>query len=82
MYERKIKDADYKRKILTLTPNSWSREAAAEFFNVSEYAIQTARYLRRERGILAIPDAKKGRTITDDTKAAILNFTRMNNIRE
>jgi len=74
--KEKIKDADYKRKIqiLTLTPDSWSREAAAEFFNVSEYAIRTARHLRRERGILAIPYARKGRTIADDTKAAILNF--------
>ena len=74
--KEKIKDADYKRKIqiLILTPDSWSREAAAEFFNVSEYAIQTARYLRRERGILAIPDARKSRTITDDTKAGVLNF--------
>ena len=82
--KEKIKNTDYKRKsqILTLTPDSWSREAAAEFFNVSEYAIQTARHLRRKREICAIPDARKGRKISDDTKAAILNFYQDDNIQE
>ena len=76
LMKEKIQVADYKTKIqiLTLTPDSWSRKAAAQFFNVSEYAVRTARNLKKERGILSIPDARKGRTITEDTKAAILSF--------
>lgn len=74
--KEKIQEADSKTKIqvLTLTPDSWSRKAASQFFNVSEYAMRTARNLKKERGILAIPDARKGRTITEDTKAAVLEF--------
>ena len=36
--------------------------------------MRTARDLKKERGILSIPDARKGSTITEDTKAAILSF--------
>eukprot|EP00112_Aurelia_sp_Birch-Aquarium-sp1_P016223 Seg366.9 transcript_id=Seg366.9/GoldUCD/mRNA.D3Y31 product="ARL14 effector protein" protein_id=Seg366.9/GoldUCD/D3Y31 len=76
LMKEKIQVADYKTKIqiLTLTPDSWSRKAAARFFNVSEYAVRTARSLKKDSGILSIPDARKGRTITEDTKTAILDF--------
>ena len=42
-----------KVQILTLAPDSWSREQAAQFFNVSEHMVRTARKLKKEKGILS-----------------------------
>ena len=63
--KEKLSISDYKSKIqlLTLTPESWSRKYAAEYFNVSEYLIRTARKLKEQNGILSIPSSKKGSTL-------------------
>ena len=44
----KLKTATYPEKIqiLTLVPDKWSRKYCAEYFNVSEYLIRTARELQ------------------------------------
>ena len=65
----KLKEADYHTKvqILTLTPTSWSRKYAAEYFNVSEYLIRTARNLRQEKGIISKPEPKRGKSLSAET---------------
>ena len=50
-----------KIQILTLAPDSWPRAKVAEFFGVSEYLVRTARSVKKEKGILAIPESKKGK---------------------
>ena len=56
--KEKLKTSDYKTKIqvLTLTPESWSRRQADEFFEESEYSIRVARKLKEEKGILSVPN--------------------------
>ena len=56
-----------KIQILTLVPDSWSRKDCAEYFNVSEYLIRSARNLKQKKGILAKPDPKKGKTMSQQT---------------
>ena len=46
LMKEKLKTSDdckTKIQVLTLTPESWSRKQAAEFFDVSEYSLQVAR---------------------------------------
>ena len=54
----KLPSCDYRTKIhvLTLTPESWCRNFAADFFGVSEYLICRAREVKIQNGILAIPE--------------------------
>ena len=72
----KLKEADYRTKvqILTLTPTSWSRKYAAEYFNVSEYLIRTARNLRQEKGIISKPEPKRGKSLSAETLTLIEAF--------
>ena len=74
--KEKLRTSDYKMKIqiLTLTPESWSRKSAAEFFNVPEYTIRAARKLKEERGILSVPNPRRGKTLAEDTKSLVVNF--------
>ena len=44
-------------QLLTLIPEHWSRERAVSFFNVTEYMVRTARNVKKEKGILGIPDS-------------------------
>ena len=62
MMKEKIQLSPCKIKIqvLTLTPLSWTVRKTAEFFSVSNFMVRTAFRLRREKGILAIQDVKKG----------------------
>jgi len=39
-------------QLLTLTPDSWSRERVATEFEVSEHVVRAARKLKEEKGIL------------------------------
>ena len=63
-----------KVQILTLIPDSWSRSFAAKYFNVSVYMIRTARELKKEKGILARPIAKRGKELLSETLQLVLNF--------
>jgi hypothetical protein len=47
-------------QLLTLTPDSWSRERVATEFEVSEHVVRAARRLKEERGILIILMLKSG----------------------
>ena len=74
--KEKLSISDYKSKIqlLTLTPESGSRKYAAEYFNVSEYLIRTARKLKEQNGILSIPSSKKGSTLSNDTVMLVKHY--------
>ena len=61
-------------QVLTLTPTDWSIKKVADFFNVSEYAIRQARNIFKEKGILALPDSKKGKSLSTDTTRLIQSF--------
>ena len=63
-----------KLQILTLAPYSWPREKVAEFFSVSEYLVRTARSLKDEIGILAIPEPKQGKKLTAKTEELVKVF--------
>jgi hypothetical protein len=63
-----------KVKILTLTPDSWSIEKTASEFNVTKYIVKKARKLKKEQGILAEPEVKKGKTISSDIEENVKLF--------
>ena len=63
-----------KIKILTLSPESWSRSKVASFFNVSEYIVREARKVKESKGILELPDVKKGRKLSEEVKQDVLLF--------
>ena len=53
-------------QIMTLAPDSWSREYCSRFFNVSEYVVRVSRELKKKNGILAKPSPKKGKKISHE----------------
>ena len=63
-----------KVKLLTLTSDSWSRKKVAEFFNVSEYLVRSARELKKKKGILAEPDQIRGKMLSDSTLTLVTRF--------
>ena len=63
-----------KIKLLTLAPDSWSRERTAKFFNVSEYLVRTSRTLKKNKGILGEPESKLGRSLAAATVSLVIDF--------
>jgi hypothetical protein len=63
-----------KIQILTLAPESWSKDKVVNEFKVSEYMVRQARKLKQEKGILAIPDPKKGKTLSENTVKLVTDF--------
>ena len=61
-----------KIQILTLSPESWSRSKIIDFFNVTQYQVREARKLLEAKGILAIPDDKKGCGLADEIVKVVL----------
>ena len=55
----KVSDKETKVKILSLLPNSWSREKVSKEFNVSERLVRLAKEVTKEQGIL--PELQKRR---------------------
>ena len=72
----KLPSCDYRTKIqiLTLTPDSWSRNFAADFFGVSEYLVRTVHEVKIQNGILAIPERKSGKTLSITVTDAVHDF--------
>ena len=66
--------SEEKFQILTLTPDSWTTEKAALYFDVSEYQVQQARDMRKSRGILSKPDNKRGKPLSKSTAAKVQLF--------
>ena len=74
--KEKLKGSSFSEKIqiLTLVPDSWSRSYCATFFNVSEHLVRQARELKKSKGILAVPDQKKGKRLPDNVTEAVIEF--------
>lgn len=63
-----------KIQILTLVPSSWSRKKIREEFNVSEYTARKAKELVTEKGILAMPEPRKGHPLNENVIDLVKNF--------
>ena len=61
-------------QLLTLIPEHWSRERAVSFFNVTEYMVRTARNVKKEKGILGIPDSIYRHGQSDELLARVKSF--------
>ena len=61
-------------QLLTLIPEHWSRERAVSFFNVTEYMVRTARNVKKEKGILGIPDSIHRHGLSDELLARVKSF--------
>ena len=59
---------------MTLVPDSWPRSCIAQYFNVSEYAIRKARELKKEKGILAMPNPRRGKVLSTELVELVVNF--------
>ena len=64
-----------KIKLLTLMPESWSRKKTVDTFGVTDHMVRRSRQLKREKGILADPDTKKGgRALPSDVTEHIIKL--------
>ena len=52
---------------MTLSPDSWPRRYCAEYFNVSEYLVRTARDFKKVKEILARPTQKQVKVMSKNT---------------
>ena len=43
-------------QLLTVVSDDWSIKKTVNFFNVAEHLLKMARKLRKEKGILAVPE--------------------------
>ena len=69
------KDSQEKIQFLTCTPESWSVNKAATFFNVTNYLVEKAVNLRKEKGIFAqVPNFQPKTILSEDTKQAVIDF--------
>ena len=53
-------------KLLTLVPPSWTIKDSSSYFGVPESIIKKARKLKSEKGLLAEPNKKLGKKISED----------------
>ncbi len=76
LMKEKIKESSRKVKVqvLTMTPSSWTVRQTADFFGVSNYMARQAFKLRKEHGILASPEQKKGPSLADDVVLFVRDF--------
>lgn len=69
-----LSDKETKVKILSLLPNSWSRENVSKEFNVSERLVRLATEMTKEQGILPELQKRKGKTINNETIKTVQLF--------
>ena len=62
-----------KVQILTMA-SDWLRTCVAEYFNLSEYMVREARKLAREKEILALPEPKCGKCLSQEVEYSIKLF--------
>jgi hypothetical protein len=60
--------------LLTLAPSSWSQQTCADYFYVSISQVKRSRILKREKGILSVPDKKIGRKISLEEIGIVHDF--------
>ena len=70
----KVSNRQRKIQILTMAPRSWSIQKTKEEFQVSEYIVRQARKLASEKGILELPDQKRGKAVTEEVKNYVTSF--------
>ncbi|KAK3917885.1 DNA replication and repair protein RecF [Frankliniella fusca] len=63
-----------KYQLLSLVPDSWPIITAANFFGISRTLFIAARQLKREKGILPIPDFSRASSVNEATKALIKSY--------
>ena len=63
-----------KIQLLTLAPLTWTIPHTMSYFSVSEYAVKEARKLLQQKGILAKPDKKTGKYLSDETIKLVVSF--------
>ena len=69
-----ISSRQEKIKLLTLVPPSWTIKDSSSYFGVSESMIKKARKLKSEKGLLAEPNKKLGKKVSEDMVKCILDF--------
>ena len=67
-------DAYFQIQLLTLAPQSWSVKKVSAFFEVNEYKVKSAKNIFNTKGLLGIPDPKKGKRLSMDTMDMVLSF--------
>ena len=60
-----VSDQKTKIQLLTFTPESWSRNFAAGYFNVTIYQVKEACKLKKISGIFSVPGTKKGKIFSE-----------------
>ena len=69
-----ISSSRYQIKILTFTPESWSIKKTVQEFGVTDYKVNCARELKRERGILTEPKQNVGKALCGDFSEIVCNL--------
>ena len=67
-------DRKEKLQLLTLIPDSWSHEYAADYFNVTVHSVRQARELKRTGGVLCQPEKDKRVGICEEVRQKIKSF--------
>eukprot|EP00795_Rhopilema_esculentum_P017865 gene17865-biopygen566 len=73
-YKMKVSTRSEQIQILTLAPPSWSISKTQKEFNVSEYMVKKARSVCSAKGVLGLPERKRGKTLPAETAQLIENF--------
>jgi hypothetical protein len=63
-----------KVKLLTLVPDTWTIEKTSKEFGISTRLVKQARELKKQKGILGEPEAKKGHPLTSETVERVKAF--------
>ena len=63
---------------MTLVPPSWTIKDSSSYFGVPESMIKKTRKLKSKKGLLAEPNKRLGKKISEDTVKCILDFYQSN----
>ena len=68
------KNRSEKVQILTILPKSWSVQRVCEEFSASDYMVRRAKELVKQKGILSMPDIRKGHSLSSETCELVQSF--------
>ena len=69
-----VESTKMKIQILTLVPTNWSHKKVMDVFGVSEHIVHKAYKMCLERGILAVPEPRKGKSLPVDIAQLVEAF--------
>ena len=69
-----LSSRDVKLQILTLAPPGWSKQKTMMEFGVTKYMVEHARRLKSDKGILALPEHKKGNVLDEAIVQIVQDF--------